>query len=167
MIFHAYGLFWQVDEIDWKPGAGNKGKFRLLGRRGVNRSKLEVADFRRQVGIYILYGNYGPYYVGLTRRRSLGGRLKDHLKDKHAGNWDRFSWFGFHKVLKKTDEFGLQKLRPLAEKRHLSRYTIIGDTEALLIKAMALKNIADMKFRAAKEWHQIKRDEVDYYLGKL
>ena len=55
----------------------------------------------------------------------------------------------------------------MAEKRQLTRHYIIGDTEALLIKAMALENIANMKFRAAKEWHQIKRDEVDRYLAKL
>jgi hypothetical protein len=29
---------------------------------------------------------------------------------RDAGNWDRFSWFGFRRVLKGKDDDGLQKL---------------------------------------------------------
>jgi hypothetical protein len=39
--------------------------------------------------------------------------------------------------------------------------------EALLIKAMGLRNKADMKFQAAREWKQVKRDEVTKYLDRL
>jgi hypothetical protein len=91
MIIHSYGLFWRADEVDWYPGAGCKGKFRLLGRIGDYRPGLKISDFREQKGIYILYGNYGAHYVGLTRRQTLGGRLKQHLRDDHKGMWDRFS----------------------------------------------------------------------------
>jgi hypothetical protein len=94
MFIKNFGLFWRADEIDWAPGKGSKGVFRLLGRRGINNPGLRLADFRYQKGIYILYGNHGPYYVGLTKRRGLGQRLKEHLADQHAGQWDRFSWFG-------------------------------------------------------------------------
>lgn len=39
---------------------------------------------------------------------------------------------------------------------------VIADIEALFIKAMGLRNRADMKFAAAVPWEQIRRDEVDH-----
>lgn len=43
----------------------------------------------RRNGLYALYRGTDLYYVGLAR--NLKGRLKDHLRDRHAGAWDRFS----------------------------------------------------------------------------
>jgi hypothetical protein len=166
-IFHTYGLFWRRDEIDWHPGSGARDMFRLLGRRGENRPRLQVADFRKQQGIYILYGNHGPYYVGLTRALGLGRRLKDHLHDKHKNEWDRFSWFGFGRVLKGRDIDGLQRIAELAGKQTAMPEKMIGDIEALLIRAMALRNLSKMKFAEAKEWKQVKLHEADHYLGKV
>ena len=81
----SYGLFWREDEIDWHPGGGVRDSFRLLGRSGSHRGKIRVVDFRHQQGIYILYDEYGPSYVGLTRNQGLGKRLKDHKSDHLAG----------------------------------------------------------------------------------
>ncbi|HYH41090.1 MAG TPA: hypothetical protein VD867_03825 [Burkholderiales bacterium] len=44
---------------------------------------------------------------------------------------------------------------------------MIGDTEALLIKAMGPRNKADMNFAVADEWHQVKRHEVEHYFEKF
>lgn len=100
MLVQEYGLFWQRDEVNWWPGSGKKGNFRLLGRIGKHRPNLMVADFRFQQGVYVLYGNHGAHYVGLAEaERGLGERLKDHLSDDHHDAWDRFSWFGFRPVL--------------------------------------------------------------------
>jgi hypothetical protein len=44
---------------------------------------------RSRHGIYALYRKGRLYYVGLAR--NLMGRLKQHLDDRHAGVWDRFS----------------------------------------------------------------------------
>jgi hypothetical protein len=85
MLIKAYGLFWSKDEVNWDPGKGNRGQFKLLGHRGKNRPGVRVADFRRQSGLYILYGNYGPHYVGLTRADRLGTRLKEHRTDPPRG----------------------------------------------------------------------------------
>jgi hypothetical protein len=63
-VIQAYGLFWRADEIDWGRGK----RFGLYGRLGAKSNNLRVVDFRTQKGIYILYGNYGPHYVGLVRR---------------------------------------------------------------------------------------------------
>ena len=44
---------------------------------------------------------------------------------------------------------------------------VIGDTEALLIKAMGLRNIRKMNFAAADHWTQVKLHEVESYLDKI
>jgi len=51
---------------------------------------------RRYAGIYALYRGKRLYYVGLTR--NLLGRIKWHLKDRHARKWDRFIIFRIKKV---------------------------------------------------------------------
>jgi hypothetical protein len=167
MLFKSFGLFWSAMDVEWSPGKGVRGAFRLLGRRGKNRPTLKLCDFRYQQGIYILYGNYGPYYVGLTREQGLGKRLKDHRFDQHKGRWDRFSWFGFRAVLRGTDALGLSRLRQLAELSLGSSKKAIGDIEALLIRSMGLSNVANMKFASATEWKQVRQHEVEHYMGKM
>jgi hypothetical protein len=120
-----------------------------------------------QKGIYILYGDYGPHYVGLVRKRGLGRRLKEHLSDQHRGKWDRFSWFGFCTVLKKKDELGIHLLRDMPLSKSTSPESMIADLEAMLIRSMALQNINHMKFVNAKEWVQIKMSEWDKYNKRL
>jgi hypothetical protein len=156
-----------LDEINWTPGKGNRRQFRLLGRRGSNLPGLQIADFRNNRGIYILYGNYGPHYAGLTRKQNLGKRLKQHLSDKHEGEWDRFSWFSFQRVLKAKDEHGLQAFGEMPDVRSSDPNKAMKDIEALLIKAMAMANVAQMNFSHAKEWTQIKAHEAMSYLGKI
>lgn len=166
MLIRAYGLFWSADEVNWHPGRGSRGEFMLLGRRGKNRPNLQVADFRRQSGLYILYGNYGPYYVG--RASHLGGRLRAHLKDRHAGRWERFSWFGFRPVLAKRDQRGLQELKTLKMMTRGAMQRQIGELEALLIRALGLENnYAQMRFAGAKPWTQVKAHEVEAFLSKV
>lgn len=165
MLIRSFGLFWRASEIDWTPGKGVRG-FRLLGRRGTNSPGLQLADFRHQQGIYVLYGNYGAYYVGLTRKQGLGKRIKDHLTDKHANKWDRFSWFGFCATLKAAKGTGIRPIKELAELSVGSPSDAIADMEALLIKAVGPVNTANMKFKKASEWQQVERDQADYFLQK-
>lgn len=167
MFIKSFGLFWRTDEVMWNPGKGARGVFRLLGRQGSNLPGLRLADFRQQQGIYILYGNHGPYYVGLTKKQGLGKRLKDHLIDCHAKQWDRFSWFGFCTVLKGKDSHGLCKLKYLAEAAIGKPDSVITDVEALLIRAMGLHNINQNNFKTADEWIQVKIDQVDHFMNKL
>ena len=44
---------------------------------------------RGHAGVYALYKDERLYYVGLAT--NLMGRVKHHLKDRHAGKWNRFS----------------------------------------------------------------------------
>jgi hypothetical protein len=162
----SYGLFWRADEIKWRPGRGAKG-FRLLGRRGVNRPTVTLADFRKQQGIYILYNRYGANYVGLTRRQGLRKRLKDHLEDDLANKWERFSWFGFNEIGAPGAD-GVRSLKELADEVTEKSHTTIGDLEALLIRALGPHlNIAGMRFKDAEGWEQVADHEVQDYLGKV
>ena len=167
MIIKAYGLFWRHDEVLWNPGKGNKKyvdeQFRLFGHIGKNLPNRRIADFRTQRGIYILYGDLGPYYAGLTREQTLGKRLKDHLEDEHADEWDRFSWFGFCSVKKGKDKYGLQLLKNMARVSMTKPHLVIKDIEAILVKAMALRNVADSNFVHAERWEQLKLSEMEKY----
>ena len=44
---------------------------------------------RGHAGVYALYKGERLYYVGLAK--NLMGRVKQHLKDRHAKRWDKFS----------------------------------------------------------------------------
>lgn len=169
-LIRAYGLFWNGDEVTWTPGSGNKDAYRLLGRIGDNRPNVQVCDFRSQRGISVLDDDYGPYYVGLARDQAIGNRLRSHTRDLHEGRWDRFSWFGFRRVLE-----GCSRTAPtswawcpsvlLTE----SKWTI-GDVEALLIQSLGTQergNAQVMRFAAARRWTQVMRHEVDDYLWKV
>lgn len=152
----SYGLFWRAEEIEWSPGQGNRNEFRLLGRIGKNRPKIKVADFRRQQGIYILFDEYGPAYVGLAKGDRLGARLRDHHNDHLDGKWDRFSWFGFNPVGAIPDECGVLSLNQPSGDITSDTSTTIGELEALLIAAMGPKlNYQKMRFKNAEKWEQI------------
>jgi|SRR5579883_1538456 len=45
----------------------------------------------KKSGIYALYNNKELYYVGLTR--NLKKRLNRHLRNRHAGKWNKFRIF--------------------------------------------------------------------------
>ena len=167
MFIKNFGQFWRAEEVDWFPGRGNRGKFRLLGRQGMNLPSVRLADFRYMQGIYILYGNHGPYYTGLTTEQGLGKRLQDHLNDEHGEKWDRFSWFGFQYVLKRTDDLGICELRDLGGVGVGKPVTVIRDVEALLIRAMGLTNISQTQFSQGEEWFQVYDHEVEHYLNKV
>ena len=166
MLIHSYGLFWRAEEINWYPGKGKRQAFRLLGRQGKNKGTVKLADFRMQRGIYILYDERGPYYVGLAEK--LGKRLKDHMGDLHKNRWERFSWFGFRAVnITGKDKAGLQTLRAMPDIKVVNPKYLIKDVEALLIQAMSLKNVAQMKFTNATLWDHVQLDEVDTYIEKV
>jgi hypothetical protein len=44
---------------------------------------------------------------------------------------------------------------------------VISDVEALLIRAMGLRNINQMGFSQADEWTQIKIHETEHFLARI
>jgi hypothetical protein len=164
-LFPAWGAFWHVAELTWLD-AGHQ-KLRLLGREVGGK---RVADFRTQSGIYILYGDYGPLYVGAVWGDRLGRRLREHLNPNDlGGQWDRFSWFGFRRVRATNDDFGIYPLGVSVRGKQsmsVSSAAAIGDIEALVIKAFGLKNIRPAVFRGKVEWKQLTRDKTEEFMEK-
>jgi hypothetical protein len=134
------------------------------------RPPLQVCDFRAQRGIYVLYDDYGPYYVGLSRDQDIGNRLRTHRRDHHANKWDRFSWFGFRPVLTSSFGDGTRKLGKVPQRLLTESKWTIGDIEALLIQSLGTQgrgNRQEMRFAAARRWTQVMRHEIDGYLRKV
>ncbi|CAB4955177.1 unannotated protein [freshwater metagenome] len=169
-FIRGYGMFWDRTEVDWAPGAGNADQYRLLGRIGERRPRLQVCDFRAQRSIYVLYDDHGPYYVGLARDQDIGNRLRDHTRNHHSDRWDRFSWFGFRRVLSGqmadgTQRLGIVPARLLANSDHT-----IGDIEALLIQTLGTYrtgNRQQMRFASAQRWEQVRKDQRGTYLDRV
>jgi len=98
-------MLWERKYIHY-GWAGVKGN--LIG----TNSRVEIADFREQIGIYVLYDkNMKAVYVGQTGIGSqrLFDRLRQHGDDHLWNRWEYFSWFGLRNVnqdgaLSKTDK---------------------------------------------------------------
>ncbi len=72
---------------------------------------------RGREGIYALYKRNKLYYVGLAR--NLRNRLKQHLKDRHSGKWDRFSVYltvGGDSHIKELESLALRIVKPKGNK---------------------------------------------------
>ena len=84
----AFGIHWQRDLVQWAS------RPRLYGRQHANADRVDLAD---QYGIYLLHDVRGEtVYVG--QAQLLGMRLSQHTRDRHAGRWTYFSWFGIREV---------------------------------------------------------------------
>jgi hypothetical protein len=134
--------------------------------RGGGRRRY--ADFRTQSGIYILYDDYGPMYVGAVWNDRLGDRLREHLNKRDlGGKWNRFSWFGFRRVRSTNDDLGIYPLGGSVRRNKsmpISSNAAIGDIEALVIKAFGLKNVRPAVFRGKVQWKQVTREKAEEFL---
>ena len=96
MLIKAYGEMWNPEIVNWgSRGKGNSGT--LLGKVSINGKKLDV-DFWSAVGMYVLYDDFRPVYVGKAFGTLLGPRLRNHLTDRLVGRWDMFSWYSMSTV---------------------------------------------------------------------
>lgn len=172
MRITSYGLFWDRELVDWNPGKGNRGAFRLLGRHGEKKPKLRICDFRFQQGIYVLYNDYGSYYVGLARQnttqRGLGQRLKEHTTDKHSHEWTRFSWFGFNPLLKPNKATGVCGLTEQTDELTEDTCATIADLETLIIRLIDPRGNGNKnRFRDANRWEQVGNYDMSKWLSKV
>lgn len=71
---------------------------------------------RGRHGIYALYRRKSLYYVGLAS--DLMRRLKQHLRDRHAGRWNRFSVYLTHRTehMKELESLILRIIDPPANR---------------------------------------------------
>lgn len=127
-MIKSIGLFWRRDQVYW--GAGSQAGA-LLGVPASQRT-VDPIDFRTQIGIYVLYSDYDPVYVGQagSGHAKLFARLKHHRKDDLAERWDRFSFYGLRAVLANGN------LSAETQAAHPPISTVLDHVEAILIHSM-------------------------------
>lgn len=121
------GAQWHASDVYW-PVAAKNGQL-----RGVNSKKVtgHEVNFASQTGIYILFADYRPVYVGQANG-SLFARLQMHYRtDDLAGRWETFSWLGMRRALAGEDP----KLSGNASKFVISRKQLLDHFEAAMIHA--------------------------------
>lgn len=71
----------------------------------------------RKRGVYVLSKDGKPYYIGLANK--LPSRLSHHLKDRHAGNWDRFNFYAIRskKYIKDLESILIRVAQPEGNKQ--------------------------------------------------
>lgn len=150
-----YGLMWRRDLVSWAGSRGKKGQ--LLGRR------KKVIDFRKQIGVYVLYNeNRLPIYVGQAGQGEsdrLLVRLRTHTHDRLAERWRYFSWFGLLAV----NASG--RLSAWDKKTKAVRGTIgstLDEIEGVLIAATEPPfNKQGAKFQGIKRFQQVSPEEAE------
>lgn len=149
----AYGLFWDRHEIEWDAGRGTT--YQMLGYRGDRRPRLEVCDFRRARGTYVLYNDYGPTYVGRARgNQGFGNRLSAHHRDK-SKRWVRFSWFAFDSVENWPEHDCWRRPAANDASNSVDSQSAIDGVEALMIVAFGLSGQNQMKLGGGVPWKQL------------
>src|SRR6201999_2006688 len=108
-----------------------------------------------QRGIYVLYQDYDPVYVGRADRQSIGYRLQLHRESRRRGpRWDRFSWFGVKTINKNGS------LRDLNAHAHSRTSELVATLEALLIMVISPRlNGRREKFKNAVQVFQSEEDK--------
>lgn len=149
-----YGLLWQRKYVHLGAGS-NKGT--LLGVR----TKGNAVDFRKQIGVYVLYDkDLTPVYVGQAGngRADLFGRLKYHTDDHLWNRWEYFSWFG----LRAINANGTLSNHDHAKKVYKSTGSaVLNELEGVLIAAMEPKlNKQGPRLSNAQKFYQEVDDNI-------
>ena len=158
-LIGAHGLFWDRAAIDWDAPRGQT--FQLLGFRNKLLPKLQICDFRRARGVYLLYNEYGPTYVGQARGASdgFGYRLRAHDRDGFK-DWNRFCWFSFDDVARHPSYPGWSDVTRDDKARSVDPVSAINDLEALMIVAFGLRSQNQMRLRVSgAPWTQLTRTD--------
>jgi hypothetical protein len=147
ILIKTYGEFWNPEIVNWNR------KWRLLGKRR-SHSKGPDINVYEERGVYVLYKEFEPVYVGKADQTSIGYRLQMHRQSRRKGpRWDQFSWFGFRGLNKNNS------LRNINAAFHPKKNELIATLEALLIVAIDPRlNSRREKFKNAIRLYQSDTD---------
>jgi hypothetical protein len=158
-LIRTYGEFWNPDLVNWA------NTWRLLGKRS-SHSRGPSINVYEERGVYVLYKEFEPVYVGKADRQSIGYRLQLHRQSQRKGpRWDRFSWFGIRGLRTKG------RLRAANAAFHPKKEELIATLEALLIATIDPRlNSRREKFKNAIRLYQADDDkpaEIDERLDAI
>lgn len=147
ILIKTYGEFWNPELVNWNSS------WNLLGKRRSDFKGPDVNVYEER-GVYVLYKDYQPVYVGKADKQSIGYRLQLHgQSSRKEPRWDMFSWFGI---------LGLRvndKLRSRSSAFHPRTAELIATLEALLIVAIEPRlNSRREKFKNAVRLFQSDAD---------
>ena len=123
------GILWERKFIHW-GWAGVKGT--LIGSNG----RVDEADFRDQIGTYILYDKeMKAVYVGQAGvgNQRLFERLRQHTNDHLWNRWSYFSWFGLRAV---NQDGRLSRLDKPDRKYSVLVSDSLNEIEGMLIRVL-------------------------------
>lgn len=155
MLIRNYGHLWERRYVHWgRPGS----RGHLYGYRTPSD---DGADFRDQIGIYILFDkNYSPVYIGQagSGEQRLFIRLRQHQKDHLWNRWEYFSWFGFRRV-NGTGKLSEHDKPEKIFKAHGS--ALLNEMEAALLVALEPKlNKQGPRWKDVEEFFQYIEDDL-------
>lgn len=130
-IVTSFGIYWDR-EAEWNTTE-------LYGEHlpdSAGKKQTGVVNFANQHAVYLLHHDREIIYVGKTV--CLASRLHEHTASPTLHNrWDRFSWFGFRKVIHDESGGGLGEARLPTD---FSVCDLMSVVEGILIEAVELRN---------------------------
>jgi hypothetical protein len=148
-IIKNYGFLWDRSHV--YRGAGNNPGH-LIG----TAPGLADADFREQIGVYVLYdSNQRIVYVGQAGNgnATLFSRLKHHMDGRLWNRWQYFSWVGFRDV---NADGSLSSQQNVGSGVSGFKYTdALNEIEGILIEIIEPKlNKQAGRLKSAREYFQ-------------
>ncbi len=157
MLIRNFGHFWERKYI-------NYGRGRHPGHLCGSMTKTRKADFREQIGIYILFDkDFTPVYIGQagSGKNRLLSRLNQHENDHLWNRWDHFSWFGVRRVNKNGT---LSKFDDITKVFKVNGSLLLNQIEGSLITALEPKlNRQGASWKGVEEYFQ----QVDAEMEEL
>jgi hypothetical protein len=154
-LIKNFGHFWERKYIEWGHG-GSRGH--LEGYR----TKTRWADFREQIGVYVLYdADLNPIYVGQagSGKNNLFDRLRTHRSDHLWNRWTHFTWFGFRGVTKQNK---LSDHDKISKQFKTTGNSLLNEHEGVMITALEPKlNKQGARWPGVEEFYQEIEDELE------
>jgi hypothetical protein len=154
MLIRNFGHLWERKYI-------NYGRPKVKGHLKGYVTKKREADFRDQIGIYVLFDkDLIPVYIGqAAKNQRLFGRLKQHESDHLWNRWEHFSWFGFRRVNKNCQ---LSLFDGLDKTFKVQGIQLLNEIEGALITALEPKlNKQGARWKDVEEFVQTIDEEME------
>lgn len=155
-IIKNYGFLWDRDHV--YRGAGSNA-----GHLKGTAPGLPTADFREQIGVYVLYdSSQRIIYVGQAGNgnATLFTRLKNHMDGQLWNRWQYFSWVGFRDV---NADGNLSAQQSVDSGVSGFKYAdALNEIEGILIEIIEPKlNKQSGRLKGAREYNQYRDERVN------
>lgn len=155
-IIKNYGFLWDRNNV-YRGAGSNAGH--LMG----TASGRATADFRDQIGVYVLYdSNQNIVYVGQAGNgnATLFTRLKNHMDGQLWNRWQYFSWVGFKDV---NADGNLSAQQSVDSGVSGFKYSdALNEIEGILIEIIEPKlNKQSGRLKSAREYYQYRDERQD------